>query len=118
MRSFTLFTPSSRSLTNFAVAEWNGRVATQSVSPLIAIKDPKEHLRRRKPWNRALSVASVKEFEPFVSHRAHQLVNELSMHNAGPVNLAQWFSWFTYVHARFICMHEIHVLTSEMIATT
>ncbi|KAH9932046.1 high nitrogen upregulated cytochrome P450 monooxygenase 2 [Epithele typhae] len=75
--------------------QWDGRVATQSVAPLIAIKDPKEHLRRRKPWNRALSVASVKDFEPFVTHRAQQLLKVLPEQH-GPVNLAQWFSWFTY----------------------
>ena len=83
-------------LTMLSHTEWDGRVATQTISPLIAIKDPREHLRRRKPWNRALSVASVKDFEPFVYHRAQQLVNELAGHK-GPANLAQWFSWFTYV---------------------
>ena len=92
-------------------------MATQTVSPLIAIKDPKEHLRRRKPWNRALSVASVKEFEPFVSHRTHQLVNEIAEQNR-PVNLAQWFSWFTYVLRSFMRIHDFRMLRTEMTATT
>ena len=78
-------------------AEWDGRVATQTISPLIAIKDPKEHLRRRKPWNRALSIASVKDFAPFVSHRTDQLVNALP-EQPGPTNLAQWSGEGTVVY--------------------
>ena len=77
-------------------AEWEARTATQSVPPLIAITDPKEHLRRRKPWNRALNVASLKDFEPFVAHRAEQLVSRLSVQEQ-TTNLARWFGWFTYV---------------------
>ncbi len=78
------------------VAEWEARTATQSVPPLIAISDPKEHLRRRKPWNRALNVTSLRTFEPIVANRAEQLVTRLS-EQKGPTNLAKWFSWFTYV---------------------
>lgn len=80
----------------YAVAEWEARTATQSVLPLIAIGDPKEHLRRRKPWNRALNVASLKDFEPFVAHRAEQLVSRLASQKE-TTNLARWFGWFTYV---------------------
>ncbi|RPD82303.1 high nitrogen upregulated cytochrome P450 monooxygenase 2 [Lentinus tigrinus ALCF2SS1-7] len=75
--------------------QWEARTATQSVPPLIAIGDPKEHLRRRKPWNRALNVASLKDFEPFVAHRAEQLVSRLAAQKE-TTNLARWFGWFTY----------------------
>ncbi|EJF67274.1 high nitrogen upregulated cytochrome P450 monooxygenase 2 [Dichomitus squalens] len=82
--------------------QWHARTATQSVQPLIAISDPKEHLRRRKPWNRALNVASLKDLEPFVAARAEQLVSRLAASQSQnpsskpPTNLAKWFSWFAY----------------------
>lgn len=82
-------------------AEWEARTATQSVHPLIAITDPKEHLRRRKPWNRALNVASLKDLEPLVANRAEQLVSLLAVSDSrrisadGATNLGKWFSWFS-----------------------
>ncbi|KAL1951367.1 hypothetical protein VTO73DRAFT_516 [Trametes versicolor] len=75
--------------------QWGARAATQAVPPLIALGDPKEHLRRRKPWNRAFSVASLKDFEPMVARRTQQLVDLLSS-KKGEVNMSKWFSWFTY----------------------
>ncbi|KAM5535858.1 hypothetical protein V8D89_010476 [Ganoderma adspersum] len=82
--------------------QWEARTATQSVHPLIAITDPKEHLRRRKPWNRALNVASLKDLEPLVANRAEQLVRLLAVSDSrrtgadGTTNLGKWFSWFSY----------------------
>ncbi|KAH9897745.1 high nitrogen upregulated cytochrome P450 monooxygenase 2 [Cubamyces lactineus] len=75
--------------------QWGARAATQAVPPLIAISDPKEHLRRRKPWNRAFNMVSLKDFEPLVSNRTRQLVDLLGS-KKGEVNLSKWFSWFTY----------------------
>ncbi|OSD00805.1 high nitrogen upregulated cytochrome P450 monooxygenase 2 [Trametes coccinea BRFM310] len=75
--------------------QWGARAATQAVPPLIAIGEPKEHLRRRKPWNRAFNVASLKDFEPLVANRTRQLVDLLGSRK-GEVNLSKWFSWFTY----------------------
>ncbi|CDO73447.1 hypothetical protein BN946_scf185013.g82 [Trametes cinnabarina] len=75
--------------------QWGARAATQAVPPLIAIGDPKEHLRRRKPWNRAFNVASLKDFEPLVANRTRQLVDLLGS-KKGEVNLSKWFSWYTY----------------------
>ncbi len=82
-------------------AEWEARTATQSVHPLIAISNPKEHLRRRKPWNRALNVASLKDLEPLIANRAEQLVSLLAVSDSrrigedGTTNLGKWFSWFS-----------------------
>ncbi|KAI8990697.1 high nitrogen upregulated cytochrome P450 monooxygenase 2 [Trametes punicea] len=75
--------------------QWGARAATQALPPLIAVADPKEHLRRRKPWNRAFNVASLKDFEPLVASRTRQLVDLLASQK-GEVNLSKWCSWFTY----------------------
>lgn len=41
-------------------------------------------------------MASLREFEPMVARRTRQLVELLSS-KKGEVNIAKWFSWFTYV---------------------
>ncbi|EKM52101.1 uncharacterized protein PHACADRAFT_262568 [Phanerochaete carnosa HHB-10118-sp] len=64
--------------------------------PLIGYRDPVEHMHRRKPWNRAFSNASVKEFEPVIQHRVQQLVEALGDRQGQVLDLAEWLSFFTY----------------------
>lgn len=85
---------------------WDARVDPDiKVRSLIATRSLHEHARRRKRWNRGFSTAAVKGYEPIVSRRALQLVEELKTRSEGldggdrrqPVDLAEWFSFFTYV---------------------
>ena len=69
-----------------------GRVQHQE-SPLIACQDPVEHARRRRPWNRAFSTHSLREYQPIIARRAAQLVEALQVHSSN-VDLAQWISFF------------------------
>lgn len=64
--------------------------------PLIAIWDPVEHARRRKPWSRAFSTAALKEYQPVAIKRAAQLLSRLGTEH-GVTDLAQWISYFAYV---------------------
>ena len=87
---------------------WTARTiaSSQPTPPLIAIQTPKEHARRRKPWNRAFNTASVKGYEPLIQKRALQLVQELTVRSnshdqlregkqQASINLAEWLSYFT-----------------------
>ncbi|GJE94426.1 cytochrome P450 [Phanerochaete sordida] len=65
------------------------------VTGLIGIRDPAEHARRRRPWTRAFSTAALKEYEPIIIKRITQLSDQL-LSQKGTLNLATWFSWFTY----------------------
>ena len=65
--------------------------------PLIGYRDPAEHMKRRKPWNRAFSSAAVREFEPIIQHRVHQLVEALGDRQGQVLDFAQWIRYFTYV---------------------
>ncbi|KAI0345507.1 cytochrome P450 [Trametopsis cervina] len=62
---------------------------------LIACSDPKEHTRRRRPWNRAFSTPALKDYQPIVARRVSQLVEGLQNQH-GTVDLSQWISFFTY----------------------
>jgi cytochrome P450 len=75
---------------------WDGRTAGTSVRSMIAQRNAKEHARRRRPWNRAFSTASVKEYEVTLSVRVTQLADRLA-DQGGSVDLALWISYFTYV---------------------
>ncbi|KAJ3546904.1 hypothetical protein NM688_g5462 [Phlebia brevispora] len=74
---------------------WDGRGMHQPVKSMIAVRDPAEHQRRRRPWNRAFNTAATKEYEPMLKKRAVQLVEALEK-QSGIVDLAQWISYFSY----------------------
>ncbi|PPQ88066.1 hypothetical protein CVT25_013674 [Psilocybe cyanescens] len=75
---------------------WDGRVPfTQPVKPLIAIRDKKEHTRRRRPWTRAFSTDALKGYEEIVIKRSSQLVN-LVLAQKSVVNLSDFTSFFGY----------------------
>lgn len=82
------------------------------VQALIMHRDPVEHARRRKPWNRAFSTNALKEYQPMIAKRVVQFVDGLSAQR-DVVNLAAWISWFTYdfmsdmVSARSPCRSSI-----------
>ncbi|EKM51676.1 uncharacterized protein PHACADRAFT_212308 [Phanerochaete carnosa HHB-10118-sp] len=48
---------------------YEGRHLWPKVPSLIGLRDPKEHQRRRRPWNRAFNTASLKDFNPIIQHR-------------------------------------------------
>ena len=74
-------------------AVWEGRSPDSTGSSLIALVDVKEHVRRRKFWNRAFTSAALQEYEQIISKRALQLVELLSSHKS--VDLNSWLAWYT-----------------------
>ena len=65
---------------------------------LLAIRDPHEHMARRRLWQRAFTTESVKEYEGTVVKRALQLVDLLASEakKSEPVDLAKWIGYFTF----------------------
>jgi cytochrome P450 len=72
---------------------WDGRIPEQEIKPIIALRDAREHTRRRRSWNRAFSTKALKNYETIICHRALQLVNVLT-NQVGSVDLSQWISYF------------------------
>lgn len=77
---------------------WDGRMAEQtSVRALISIRDTHEHMRRRKPWNRAFRVATMKGYAEILANRVHDFVSQLERQSGpGHINLSEWISRFTF----------------------
>ncbi|KAJ7183193.1 cytochrome P450 [Mycena filopes] len=78
---------------------WDGRVPeSREVRPLLALRDPEEHARRRRAWNRAFSTPALKDYEVLISARISQLVDILTTKAASQnsVDLSKWLGWLTY----------------------
>ncbi|GJE99306.1 cytochrome P450 [Phanerochaete sordida] len=75
---------------------FNGRHLWPETHSLIGFRDPKEHQRRRRPWNRAFNSASVKEFNPIIQARVHELGDALAAREGQVLDLAEWIGFFTY----------------------
>ncbi|THH30119.1 hypothetical protein EUX98_g4052 [Antrodiella citrinella] len=74
---------------------WIGRTMGPAVLPLVAQQDAAEHLRRRKPWNRAFNTAALKGYEPVVAERVSQFAHALK-NQIGVTDLAQWINYFSF----------------------
>ncbi|THH23115.1 hypothetical protein EUX98_g8060 [Antrodiella citrinella] len=74
---------------------WLGRTLEPPILPLIAQQDTAEHLRRRKPWNRAFNTAALKGYEPVVAERVSQFVHVLKS-QTGVVDLTQWINAYSF----------------------
>ncbi|KAI0683262.1 cytochrome P450 [Cytidiella melzeri] len=65
------------------------------VPSLIMHRDPVEHARRRKPWNRAFNTAALKEYQPIIASRVSELVERLAGQK-GVIDFSLWISWFAW----------------------
>jgi cytochrome P450 len=75
---------------------WSNRVPDGAVSALISQRDPVEHQRRRRPWARAFSSASLKDYEETVVRRSKDLVDELEKRANQVIDFNQWTSFFGF----------------------
>ncbi|KAJ3518703.1 hypothetical protein NM688_g9401 [Phlebia brevispora] len=72
-----------------------GRTFQSKFTSLIGLRDPHAHFIRRKPWNRALNMSAIKEFQPILTARAAQLVESVGQQQ-DIFDLSRWFGFFTY----------------------
>ncbi|KAG7094273.1 hypothetical protein E1B28_007877 [Marasmius oreades] len=78
---------------------WDGRRMPHSKGTAhIGIRDTTEHMKRRKPWNKAFSTSRIKAYEPIMRARLHQLLESLDdeADKKRSVDLAKWLSFFAY----------------------
>ncbi|KAK2791469.1 hypothetical protein FQN53_002578 [Emmonsiellopsis sp. PD_33] len=58
-------------------------------------RDKKEHARRRKVWDMALSSKAVRSYEPCVRKHINQLVNRIDGMLDNPMDITEWFNYFS-----------------------
>jgi cytochrome P450 len=69
----------------------------KTVRSLLALRDPEEHSRRRRIWNRAFSASALKEYDVVIRNRLAQLVEILDDSSGKSIDLSQWMGRFMYV---------------------
>lgn len=84
----------------FDFVVYDGRRNPDVPASLLVTRSHSEHARLRIPWAHALSVTSVRNYEPVIIKRARQLAEELEKQAlAGKaINLVTYMSYFAYVH--------------------
>ncbi|KAJ7805620.1 cytochrome P450 [Mycena olivaceomarginata] len=66
---------------------------------LICVSGSEAHTARRRPWNRAMSSAALREYEPLIVKRASQLISRLrdqGSDGASNVDLVHWLDLFAF----------------------
>ncbi|PYH91424.1 cytochrome p450 monooxygenase [Aspergillus ellipticus CBS 707.79] len=59
-------------------------------------RDPVEHARRRKVWDRGFSAKALRDYEPRVAHYTDQLLAHLEETKGKPINMSDWFSFYSF----------------------
>jgi hypothetical protein len=85
-------------------ADWDNR---SDPPTLVGLRDPVEHARRRKPWNRGFTRDALVEYEWIVVKRCRQLIDCLGKQvrskgkdrKSAKVDMGAWFSYFASVFA-------------------
>lgn len=80
-------------------AAWDNRHPVGESRPLVEERDPAEHQKRRRPWNRAFSSSSLKNYEPMVLDRCRELVAQLAMRQGEVVDVVTWMRSLAYVYS-------------------
>lgn len=72
--------------------------AATSETALSAIRGHKEHAARRKIWDRAFAIASLKGYQPSIELRVNQLCEQLDRKcsEAGVVDLQEWIGYLVF----------------------
>lgn len=75
---------------------WYNRVPPGHIDGLIGQRDPFVHKQRRKPWDRAFSGASLKNYEDIIVKRSRELISQFKKRIGEEIDLAMWMSCFSF----------------------
>ncbi|KAH8830170.1 cytochrome P450 [Flagelloscypha sp. PMI_526] len=80
---------------------WYSAAATStndpSMSSLNGLRDKAEHKRRRRAWDRALSLSALQTYEHRIVEKTTTLVNQLkSRCTSGALDMTDWCSFFVF----------------------
>ncbi|KAJ6570138.1 cytochrome P450 [Mycena vulgaris] len=76
---------------------WDGRLPEcKTTRSVLSLRDPEEHSRRRRIWNRAFSASALKEYDVVVNNRLAQLVEIFTDNSGQSIDLSEWIGRFMY----------------------
>lgn len=58
------------------------------------IRDFSEHAARRKPWNKAMGVAALKDYSGLLVSKVQELTSNLGQRQGETVDLSAWMTYF------------------------
>ncbi|OJJ89023.1 cytochrome P450 [Aspergillus glaucus CBS 516.65] len=64
--------------------------------PLIGIRDPKTHNKRRRVWDRGFRIQALNEYEPRIVAKTRLLVSKINERHAQPLNITNWISCYAF----------------------
>jgi cytochrome P450 len=71
--------------------------AATSETALSAIRDHKEHTKRRKIWDRAFAIVALKGYQPSIELRVQQLLDQLDKRcGKGTLDLQEWIGYLVF----------------------
>jgi cytochrome P450 len=98
LSSILLFLASSIQLSYIPPPDYeSGRHS--ATPPSIVCLSGEAHTAKRRVWNRAMTSAAQREYEPLVARRAGQLVERLR-EQKGPLDFVKWIDLFSCVRVR------------------
>lgn len=81
---------------------WYNRGPPEKIRSLISIRDPAEHRRRRKTWERALSAVSIKNYYDIIVRREVELGEQFEKRAGQEIDFSMWMSYFSSVFSFII----------------
>lgn len=76
------------------VTDYDTRQQKEGHTTLDGIRDFSEHAGRRKPWNKALSIAALKGYEVVIIEKVEELIESLCQRENEVVDISAWMSYF------------------------
>ncbi|KAF4586296.1 hypothetical protein EYR38_010571 [Pleurotus pulmonarius] len=73
---------------------WDYRADAGSHPPLVGVREPREHSKRRKPWNRAFSRTALREYERPLLGNIERLTEALDARTNQVVDMTMWMGYF------------------------
>ncbi|KAI1103518.1 putative benzoate 4-monooxygenase cytochrome P450 [Jackrogersella minutella] len=88
----TIYGPNSKC----SKSTWYGHSDWESKkSAIVATRDPDDHRRRRKAWDRGLSTKAMQMYEPRIKSLAKKFISEAS-HRKGPLDGTDWSTYLAF----------------------
>jgi hypothetical protein len=68
--------------------------SSKEVAPIQSQRDPVEHRRRRRTWDRGFSTAAIKNYDEIVVRRARELVKQFEKRVGQEIDVSMWMTYF------------------------